>query len=379
MAGIIVAAGSGTRLGAQRNKVLLPLLGQPIFIHAVRALRAQCDELILVTRADEAAEFEGLLKAHHLVVDKMVPGGTERRFSVENALMEVQEDIDIVLVHDGARPLASPAMIERVIHAAAKSGAAVPAIPVRDTLRRQMDGVTETVSREGLYQVQTPQGFQAGLIRRAYQNSDESASDDAGLVERLGHPVLLVAGDARNLKITHQEDILMAQQLLNASIQMGMGIDAHRLVEGRDLVLGGVTIPHAKGLLGHSDADAALHALMDALLGACALGDIGQHFPDTDAQFKGANSLFLLRETRKIMAAQGFVPHQCDITILAQKPRLAPYLPQMRAHIAGALQLPLAQVSVKATTTEGLDAVGREEGIFAQAIALVYNLAESSI
>lgn len=377
VAGIIVAAGAGTRLGAARNKVLLPLLGQPVFIHAARAMRPLCDQLILVTRADEAAEFDRLLTAHHLHVDAMVPGGAERRHSVENALAALEADIDIVLVHDGARPLASPAVIARVIQAAAKTGAAVPAIPVRDTLRKQIDGLTQTVPREGLFQVQTPQGFKADLLQRAYRESAEALTDDAGLVERLGHPVTLVEGDARNFKITHQEDLMMAQQLLSSSMRVGMGYDTHRLVEGRDLVLGGVVIPHTKGLLGHSDADAALHALMDALLGACALGDIGRHFPDTDEQYRGANSLDLLAETRKTMARHGFVPHQCDITILAQKPKLAPHIPGMRANIAEALQIPLSQVSVKATTNEGLDAVGREEGISAHAIALVLQTGEN--
>lgn len=379
VAGIIVAAGAGTRLGAARNKVLLPLMGQPVFIHAARAMRALCDQLILVTRADEAAEFDSLLVAQHLHVDAMVQGGAERRHSVENALAALQEDIGIVLVHDGARPLASPALMKRVIQEAAGSGAAVPAIPVRDTLRKQADGLTQTVPREGLYQVQTPQGFKADLLRRAYRESAEALTDDAGLVERLGHHVTLVAGDARNVKITHPEDLVMAQQLLSASMRVGMGYDTHRLVEGRDLVLGGVVIPHTKGLLGHSDADAALHALMDALLGACALGDIGQHFPDTAAQYQGADSLDLLDETRNIMARHGFLPHQCDLTILAQKPKLAPHIPGMRANIAQALQIPVYQVSVKATTNEGLDAVGREEGISAHAIALVLQTGENSI
>ena len=209
VAGIIVAAGAGTRLGAARNKVLLPLLGQPVFIHAARAMRPLCDQLILVTRADEAAEFDRLLTAHHLHVDAMVPGGAERRHSVENALAALGEDIDIVLVHDGARPLASPALIARVIQAAAKT--------VRDTLRKQIDGLTQTVPREGLFQVQTPQGFKADLLQRAYRESAEALTDDAGLVERLGHPVTLVEGDARNFKITHQEDLMMAQQLLSSS------------------------------------------------------------------------------------------------------------------------------------------------------------------
>lgn len=374
--GIIVAAGAGKRLGAEQNKVLLPLLGQPLFLYTVRALRPFCDHLILVIRQEEQEQFADLLNKHGVAVDQMVPGGQERRHSVENALKAMPEGLDIVLVQDGARPFASPGIIKGVIAAARKQGAAVPAIPVRDTLRRQEKDRTATVPREGLYQVQTPQGFQTDLLKRAYQEHPEAATDDAGLVERLGLPVALVPGEARNLKITHPEDMEMAQQLLGSTLRLGTGYDIHRLAAGRDLVLCGVVIPHHQGLLGHSDADAPLHALMDALFGACALPDIGQHFPDTDPTYKGASSLKLLEDTRHILAGHGFLPWQVDITILAQRPKLAPYVLQMRQNIASALQLPLNQVSVKATTNEALDAVGREEGIAAQAVASVLTLGE---
>lgn len=376
--GIVVAAGAGKRLGADQNKVLLPLMGRPLFLYALMALRPLCHHLILVTRADERAAFEALLQEHRLQVDQLVPGGRERRDSVENALTAMPAGCDIVLVQDGARPFLSQDLVRRVIDAARADGAAVPAIPVRDTLRKAENGATATVSREGLYQVQTPQGFQTALLKRAYREHPEAATDDAGLVERLGHPVTLVPGDARNLKITHPEDFTMAQQLLAGSLRLGTGYDIHRLVPGRHLVLGGVLIPHPLGLLGHSDADAPLHALMDALLGACALGDIGQHFPDSDLKYKGASSLQLLAETRGILARHGFLPQQADLTILAQRPRLAPYIPQMRQNIAGALGLPLPRVSVKATTTEGLDAVGREEAIAAQAAVTVLAVDDAS-
>ena len=372
--GIIVAAGAGRRLGAAQNKALLPLLGRPLFAYAVQALRPFCHHLILVTRPDEKAAFEALIQEQGLQVDQLAPGGRERRHSVENALALVPPGCDLVLVQDGARPFASPGLIERVLKAARESGAAVPAVPVRDTLRKMEGDTTRTVPREGLYQVQTPQGFHTALLQQAYHQHPEAATDDAGLVERLGLPVTLVPGEARNLKITHPEDFTMAQQLLGSSLRFGTGYDIHRLVPDRDLVLGGVLVPHALGLLGHSDADAPLHALMDALLGACALGDIGRHFPDTDPRYKGASSLMLLEETRRMLASHGFLPHQVDLTILAQQPKLAPHIPKMRKTIAKALGLPLSRVSVKASTMEGLDAVGRQEGIAAQAMAVVLQL-----
>lgn len=372
--GIIVAAGAGRRLGADRNKTLLPLGGQPLFLYAVKALRPFCSHLILVVQEAERAAFKRALAEHHVAVDAIAQGGRERRHSVENALGLVPEGAQVVLVHDAARPFPAPQMIEAVILAATADGAAIPALPVSDTLRRDEGGSTVPFPREGLHSVQTPQGFLRELLLKAYRASDEAASDDAGLVSRLGHPVTLVAGDARNIKITQQEDLVMAEGMLAGGVRVGTGFDTHRLVPGRDLVLGGVTIPHPTGLLGHSDADAALHALMDALLGACALGDIGRHFPDSDPQYKGASSLKLLEQTGRILRKQGFEPWQCDLTIIAQQPKLAPYMEQMRVHIAAALQVPLSRVSVKASTTEGLGFEGRGEGISAQASALVRTL-----
>lgn len=372
--GILVAAGSGKRLGAEKNKTLMPLSGRPLFLYALRALQPFCSRMILVIREKDREEFREVLASSCMSVDQLVIGGQERRHSVENALKVLPQDIDLVLVHDAARPFVSPRLIEDIIEAAARHGAAVPALPVNDTLRKAEAGGTATVSRDGLYQVQTPQGFTRDILLKAYAANNEALTDDAGLVEQMGHPVQLVQGDARNIKITRGEDWGMAQQLLGASMRIGTGFDTHRLVEGRDLVLGGVTIPHSTGLLGHSDADVALHALTDALLGACALGDIGQHFPDSRAQYKGVSSLKLLEETVKILHQKGFLPWQCDLTIIAQKPKLAPFMDQMRHNIASVLHLPIDRVSVKATTTEGLGFEGREEGISAQAAVLVHSL-----
>lgn len=369
--GILVAAGAGTRLQAGMNKALTPLGGEPLFLYALRALRPFCDHMILVVREGESGLFEDALRAAHQGPVHLATGGQERRHSVENGLKEVPGDTDIVLIHDAARPFPGPSLIRRVIQGAAAYGAAVPALPVKDTLRRQEAGLTRTLSREGVFQVQTPQGFQRDLILRAYAHSPRSLTDDAGLVELLGETVSLSEGDARNFKITTQEDKKMAEMMVSGASRTGTGFDVHRLVPGRALILGGVVIPHGTGLLGHSDADAALHALCDALLGACALGDIGQHFPDSKEEYRGIPSLKLLEKTRQIMTDSGFCPLQCDLTIVAQKPMLAPHIPAMRKNIAQALGLREEKVSVKATTTEGLGFEGREEGISAQAVAMV--------
>lgn len=370
--GILVAAGSGSRLGAETNKILLPLGGEALFCHALRALRQVSDGVILVIRPEDEQAVREAMRLSGLSAEQLVYGGEQRRHSVENALARLPASADLVLVHDAARPFAGPALMERVIKAARETGAAVPALPVTDTLKKGEGGlVTGAQPREGLYAVQTPQGFARDVLIRAYQECPKALTDDAGLVERLGLPVALVPGHRSNLKITLPEDFIMAEQMLGQGLRVGLGYDVHRLVAGRPLVLGGVTIPYEKGLLGHSDADAVLHALTDALLGACALGDIGQHFPDSDPAYKGISSLILLEKAVALMGEKGFVPAQCDITIQAQRPRLAPYLPQMRETIAKALNLTEDKVGLKATTTEGLGFVGREEGIAAQAVVMV--------
>ena len=372
--GILVAAGSGKRLGADRNKALLPLLHEPLFCHALRRFRPHCDTIILVVKEEERADFTQALARANLEVDLIAPGGKERRHSVQNALSLLPMDADLVLVHDAARPFPSDSLIKGVIRAARETGAAVPALPMSDTLRRQEGDNTMTIPREGLFLVQTPQGFRREVLLSAYALHPDSLTDDAGLVELAGNPVALTPGEARNFKITREEDFRMAEGLLSGSLRMGTGFDAHRLVKGRALVLGGVNIPHELGLLGHSDADAALHALTDALLGACALGDIGRHFPDSERAYKGVSSLLLLEKTLEILAENGFIPRQADLTIVAQRPKLAPYIEEMRGNIARALRLPKDRVSVKATTTEGLGFEGREEGISAQAAALIADM-----
>lgn len=370
--GILVAAGSGSRLGAEENKILLPLGGEALFCHGLRLLKGLCEGVILVIRPEDEAAVAAALARAGLAADSIAYGGETRRHSVENALQKLPEGADLLLVHDAARPFAGLEMAREVMRRARDTGAAVPALPVTDTLKKGEKGlVTGTQLREGLYAVQTPQGFRRELLLRAYRECPDALTDDAGLVERLGLPVALVPGSRRNIKITLPEDYAMAEQMMGNGTRVGMGYDVHRLAEGRELILGGVRIPHEKGLLGHSDADVALHALIDALLGACALGDIGRHFPDSDPQYRGVSSLLLLEKTAGILREAGFRPLQCDLTIIAQLPRLAPHIPGMRANIAAALGIPLDRVGLKATTTEGLGFAGREEGIAAQAVAVV--------
>ncbi|MGI6695385.1 MAG: 2-C-methyl-D-erythritol 2,4-cyclodiphosphate synthase [Christensenellales bacterium] len=373
--GILVAAGSGSRLGADINKVLLPLGGEALFCHGIRLLRQLCEGLILVIRPEDEDRVRAALAQSGLTVEIIVYGGETRRHSVENALAVLPKGADVLLVHDAARPFASLKMAREVLRMARETGAAVPALPVTDTLKKGRDGlVAGTQPRESLYAVQTPQGFSREVLERAYKECADALTDDAGLVERLGLPVAIVPGSRRNIKITLPEDFAMVEQMMTSAPRVGLGYDAHRLVEGRQLILGGVTIPHEKGLLGHSDADVVLHALTDALLGACALGDIGQHFPDSDPAYQGISSLLLLEKTVALLKEKGFRPMQCDLTIQAQRPKLAPHLPRMRANIAAALGVPLDKVGLKATTTEGLDFVGREEGIAVQAVAVVGNI-----
>lgn len=372
--GIIVAGGSGTRLGGGMNKALRPLAGRELFLYAVEALRPFCDRLIMAVKSEEQASFGLALKKAGLQVDAFSLAGAERQNSVENALLEIDPDCDIVLIHDAARPFASPSLVRAVILTAMEKKAAVPCVAVQDTLKRLDDQGLSTLSREGLYQAQTPQGFRREILLKAYAQKGLSCTDDASLAEAIGVKAALVAGEKGNYKLTTAEDWTMAEQGILASQRMGLGFDAHRLVEGRKLVLCGVEIPYEKGLLGHSDADVALHALMDALLGACALGDIGQHFPDSQAQYKGISSMTLLEETCAILQKSGFKPSSCDLTITAQRPKLAPYRDQMRMKLAQTLGLPLDRVSVKATTSEGMGYEGRGEGISCQALAVVVGI-----
>lgn len=382
---IIAAAGQGKRMGSGINKVLQPLSGQAVLLHTIQAAAAVRDAgYIIITAAAEAMEaIRTLLAGHDLPVPwQVVAGGAERQHSIANALAFVPDSAGIVVVHDGARPLAGTKLFDQVVAAARQSNAAIAAVPVKDTIKavETAGWVTATPDRGRLWAVQTPQAFAADLLKKAYAQAAEEGylgTDDAGLVERLGSGVQVVQGDYRNIKITTPEDIIFAEAILakrQEAVNMtrtGIGYDVHRLVPGRKLILGGVDIPYGLGLDGHSDADVLLHAIKDALLGAAALGDIGRHFPDTDGRYKGISSLSLLAEVRKILAGHGYAVNNIDATIVAQRPKLAPYITRMNEHIAATLGIGITQVNVKATTTEGLGFAGREQGIAAYAAATI--------
>lgn len=378
---VMACGGSGSRMNAGVNKILLPLAGKTVIRRSVEAFGGLVDEIILCVRPEEEPRLRqeaGLAGVSCPV--RFVPGGATRQESVLNGLKSVSWGPgDIVLVHDAARCLVEPDLIRRVMDSVIRSGSGVPAIPAVSTFKLcGNDGIIrETVPRASLYEVQTPQGFiGAELLRASLDavNSRLEVTDDASVMESAGCRVMTVAGSVRNMKLTTPEDYMAAEHMLNQdmpALRVGTGYDVHRLAENRKLVLCGVEIPWELGLLGHSDADVALHALMDAMLGAAALGDIGKHFPDTDSQYRGISSLLLLKKTAELLQRSGYRLVNADITIVAQKPKLLPYIPQMRQNVADALSCAIGAVSVKATTTERLGFEGRGEGISAQAVCLI--------
>lgn len=381
---IIPAAGQGRRMGGEVPKQYLPLEGRPLLWHTLSALeRSPLIRALILAVRPEDRQLAEQLAAGFAKVRCLVPGGEERGDSVRAGLGATNADDGIVLVHDAVRPFVSLSLIERVVAAAREWGAAIPALLVRETIKVVGDGqVVETPPRSRLRAAQTPQGFRRSLLLEAFgrQEGGTPATDEAMLVERLGHPVRVVEGEVENLKITTPEDLAWAAwwlqhsaggQMQMSSVRVGQGYDVHRLEVGRALVLGGVTIPFERGLAGHSDADVLIHAIMDALLGAAGLGDIGRLFPDTDPRYRGISSLLLLQEVGARLQQEGAHILNIDATLLAQRPRVAPHVPEMIARMAGALQLEPGRLSVKATTTECLGFVGREEGIAAQAVALI--------
>lgn len=375
---IVLAGGTGSRMGADRNKVLLELRGEPVIVHSVRAFKGLVDGVILVSRAEDIPAMQSAMSTASMPVT-IVSGGDTRQASVWNGLCALPEACTHVLIHDGARCLVDQETILRCMASVEEHDTGVAAIPAIDTIKQvdMHEIVTATPDRSMLRAVQTPQGFTVELIRRAHMAAMASnylGTDDASLVEHIGIPVRLTQGDRRNIKLTTPEDMVMAEAFLPQSLpnlRIGQGYDVHRLVEGRDLILCGVNIPHTLGLLGHSDADVALHALMDAMLGAMALGDIGKHFPDTDERYRGISSMKLLEHVVSLLEAHHARVANCDITIIAQKPKLLPFIQQMRKNVADVLKLPIDRVNVKATTTERLSFEGREEGISSQAICLI--------
>ena len=314
-----------------------------------------------------------------------VKGGPRRQDSVANALGCVSPEAELIVIHDAARPFVSPDLVERVIRAASEQGAAIAALPVTDTVKQSHgDGpdsqvIQETLPRQRIFLAQTPQAFKRDLLEASMQAAaGATVTDEAMLLERAGHRVHLVAGEPQNIKVTTLDDLRAARQLIAnapsgraASSRIGTGYDLHRLVADRPLILAGVRIPFERGLIGHSDADIVCHAVTDAVLGAASLGDIGRLFPDTSAQWKDADSVRLLKGAMEVVHANGYKVENVDVTVIAERPKLLPYLDVMRSNLALAMSIDIAAVSIKGKTNEGVGEVGRGEAMACHAVALL--------
>jgi 2-C-methyl-D-erythritol 4-phosphate cytidylyltransferase/2-C-methyl-D-erythritol 2,4-cyclodiphosphate synthase len=372
---LLVAAGRGTRFGAEMPKQVLPLLGKPVLRHAAEALLREggVDAIQPVSAPGGEAALAALLDG--LPILPPVAGGDTRQESVRRGLEALAGDPpDIVLVHDAARPVVPPGTVPALLAALAELPGAIPALPVSDTLKRGAEGrIAETVPRAGLYRAQTPQGFRYPALLAAHRAAAAEATDDAQLLEAAGLPVALVAGHDSNVKITWPEDLARVEAAMLARMlpRMGTGFDVHRLVEGRPMVLCGITVPGPFGLDGHSDADVGIHALCDAIYGALAEGDIGRWFPPSEAQWKDADSARFLRHAAGRIAARGGVLANADVTLICERPKITPHATAMRERLAALMGVGIDRVSVKATTTERLGFPGRGEGIAAQAAATV--------
>jgi 2-C-methyl-D-erythritol 4-phosphate cytidylyltransferase/2-C-methyl-D-erythritol 2,4-cyclodiphosphate synthase len=377
---ILVAAGLGERMGAGRPKAFLSLAGQPLLLRAAAAFQTapSIDAIVAVVPRVEIDAARSMLAALPKLA-AVVAGGTRRQDSVAEGLKQVPAGFrGTVLVHDAARPLVDVPLIEAVCAAAREHGAAVPVLPLIDTVKRVRDGaVTETLDRAELGGAQTPQGFRYELLARAYDEAGRVAArltDEAMAVERLGTAVRAVPGSPRNRKITDPDDLAWAESLLRRedAPRVGTGFDAHRLVAGRPLVLGGVRLDHPRGLEGHSDGDCLAHAVCDALLGAAGAGDLGGHFPSTDGRWKDASSLRFLAEAARLVGERGYAIANVDATIIAEEPRMAPHTDAMRARVSESLGIASEAVSVKAKSTDGMGTTGRGEGIAALATVLLH-------
>jgi 2-C-methyl-D-erythritol 4-phosphate cytidylyltransferase/2-C-methyl-D-erythritol 2,4-cyclodiphosphate synthase len=409
-AAIVAAGGRGQRFGGGRPKQLRALAGRAILERSVTAFlnHPAIDEVVVALPADIFADPPSYLRAASKPL-KLVAGGERRQDSVANAFAVVSDEAAIIVIHDAARPFVSDELIERTIAAALESGAALAAVQSRDTVKQAESAiglaggepsknrfVRETLPRETVYLAQTPQAFRRDVLRDALALAGQGVvvTDEAALAERAGHRVRLIDGDHLNIKVTTPGDMPVAEAIARSqavdfarphasdrparrestragAIRIGTGYDLHRLVEGRALILGGVTVPYERGLLGHSDADAVCHAVTDAVLGAVAAGDIGQHFPDNDARFRGASSIDLLSQAARLVRDRGFEIVNVDVVVIAERPKLAPYIEAMRGQVAAALGISVSGVSVKGKTNEGVGELGRGEAIATHAVALV--------
>ena len=369
---MIVAAGSGSRMGAGLPKQYRPIGGRPVLAHAVESFtrNPRVDAIEVVIGPDQQDLAARALR--NLGVERFIVGGETRDRSVRNGLEAVATDI--VLVHDAARPFCPPQVVDRLLDALRDHSGAVPVLPASDTLARAGETLGEPIDRSGAVRVQTPQAFDTAVLRSSFESwSAPPPTDEATVVRAAGHSVAAVEGDPMLDKLTAPADWQRAEAMLAARLvpRTGIGFDVHGFSGPGPVMLGGIAVPNERGLAGHSDADVILHAITDALLGAAGLGDIGEHFPPSDTQWKGASSdLFLAHAARLIRDAGGIIDH-VDCTLIAEEPRVGPHRAAMRCRIAEILGLDEAQVSVKATTTEGLGFTGRREGIAAQAVASI--------
>ena len=381
---IILAGGAGKRLKAHMAKQYLFLNHMPVLVHTLKVFQKSkvIDNIILALPPDDLVSIrQELIDKYGLTkVTTIVAGGKKRQDSVNNGLAAINEKCDVVVIHDAVRPFVTQELIIQVVAAAKTTGAASAGVKAKDTIKetKKDNMVAATIPRQNLWLTQTPQAFKFELLKEAFKSAYVEkfyGTDDASLVERIGKNVKMIEGSYENIKITTQEDILIADALMKKvseiNFRNGFGYDSHRFALNRKLILGGIEIPFDKGLQGHSDADALIHSICDALLGAAGCGDIGRHFPDNDPKFKNISSIILLKRVKKIIEARGFSINNIDATVVMEMPRLAPYAAQMVSNIALALDIAEAYVNIKAKTNEGMGFTGRNEGIAAFAIAMV--------
>ncbi len=369
-------------MGLDHPKQFHFLAGSPVIVHTIRSfITADCvDTIVVVVPADRVAFTKDLLVEHKAFDNTVtvVAGGKRRQDSVKCGLDSLAADVGVVLVHDGARPLVTSDIILRCVLAADEFGAAIAAVPVKDTLKKgdAENRIVETVDRETLWQAQTPQAVRVSLLQNAYKAAgSRDVTDEASLLELAGIPVQLVEGSETNIKITRPDDLIIAEKIMqkemSPSVRVGHGYDAHQFATDRDLILGGVKIPFELGLAGHSDADVLTHALCDAMLGALGAGDLGAHFPDSDQKFKNIYSISLLESVVALADKRNFILSNADVTVVCQKPKLASFITEMKQNIATACNVSEEQINIKATTTEKMGFTGRMEGISCHAVVLL--------